>query len=135
MAKLVLTNPQITIGGIDLSGSISSVTLDTKYDIVETTSFSDTAKKRVAGLADNSVSIEFFQDFAAANVEATIYPLLGTATTVVIKPVATTTTTTNPSYTVSALVSEWQPLKGAIGALATASVTWPVSGTITKATA
>ena len=134
MPKLVLTNPQITIAGVDLSNSISSVTLDTKYDIVETTAFGDTAKKRVAGLADNSISIEFFQDFAASNVEATIYPLLGTATTVVVKPVSTTTGSTNPSYTVSAVVSEWQPLKGTIGALATASVTWPVSGAITKAT-
>ena len=134
MPKLVLTNPSITIGGVDLSNSINSITLDTKYDIVETTAFGDTAKKRVAGLADNSISIEFLQDFAAASVEATIYPLLGTATTVVVKPVATTTTTTNPSYTVSAVVSEWQPLKGGIGQLATASVSWPVSGAITKAT-
>ena len=135
MAKLVLTNPSISIAGTDLSSSISSVTIDTKYDIVETTSFGDTAKKRVAGLADNSISLEFFQDFAASSVEAIIFPLLGTAASIIIKPVSTTTTTTNPSYTVSALVSEWQPLKGGIGQLATASVTWPVSGAITKATA
>ena len=134
MAKLVLTNPSITIGSTDLSSYITSVTLDTKYDIVETTSFGSTAKTRVAGLADNSVSLEFMQDFAASAVEATIYPLLGTSTSIVIKPVATTTTTTNPTYTVSAIVSEWQPLKGGIGQLATASVTWPVSGTIAKAT-
>jgi hypothetical protein len=85
-------------------------------------------------LADNSISIEFFQDFAASSVEATIFPLLGTAASVVIKPVATTVSTTNPSYTVSALVSEWQPLKGGVGQLATASVTWSVSGAIAKAT-
>ena len=134
MAKLVLTNPSISIAGTDLSSSISSVTIDTKYDIIETTSFGSTAKTRVAGLADNSITIEFFQDFGSSSVESTIFPLLGTATSVIIKPVATTTTTTNPSYTVSALVSEWQPLKGGIGQLATASVTWPVSGAITKAT-
>jgi hypothetical protein len=52
----------------------------------------------------------------------------------VIKPVAGTTTTTNPQYTVSAVVADWTPLKGGIGQLATASVTWPVSGAITKAT-
>jgi hypothetical protein len=134
MAKLVLTNPSISVAGTDLSSSISSVTLDTKYDIIETTAFGDTAKKRVAGLADNSITIEFFQDFAASSVEATIFPLLGTAAALIIKPVASTVTTTNPSYSVSALVSEWQPLKGGIGQLATASVTWPVSGAITKAT-
>jgi hypothetical protein len=134
MAKLVLTNPSITIGSTDLSSYITSVTLDTKYDIVETTSFGSTAKTRVAGLADNSVTLDFIQDFAASAVEATIYPLLGTSTSIVIKPVATTTTTTNPTYTVSAIVSEWSPLKGGIGQLSTASVTWPVSGTIAKAT-
>jgi hypothetical protein len=134
MAKLVLTNPSITIGSTDLSSYITSVTLDTKYDIVETTSFGSTAKTRVAGLADNSVTLDFLQDFSASAVEATIYPLLGTSTSIVIKPVATTTTTTNPQYTVSAIVSEWSPLKGGIGQLATASVTWPVSGTIAKAT-
>ena len=134
MAKLVLTNPFVSIAGTDLSTSISSVTLDTKYDIIETTSFGSTAKTRVAGLADNSISIEFFQDFAASSVEATIFPLLGTAASVVIKPIATTVSTTNPSYTVSALVSEWQPLKGGVGQLATASVTWSISGAIAKAT-
>lgn len=133
MAKLVLTNPSITVGGVDLSDHISSVTLDTKYDIVETTAFGSTAKTRVAGLADNSVTLDFMQDFGASSVEATIYPLLGTAASIVIKPVAGTTTTTNPQYTVSAVISEWTPLKGGIGQLATASVTWPVSGTITKA--
>ena len=135
MAKLVLTNPSITVGGVDLSDHISSVTLDTKYDIVETTAFGSTAKTRVAGLADNSVTLDFMQDFGASSVEATIYPLLGTATSIVIKPVAGSTTTTNPQYTVSAVVSEWQPLKGSVGSLATASVTWPVSGTIAKVTA
>jgi hypothetical protein len=133
MAKLVLTNPSITIGGIDLSDHINNITLETKYDIIETTTFGSTAKSRVAGLADNSISLDFMQDFAASNVEATIYPLLGTATTIVIKPVAGTTTTTNPQYTISAVVSDWTPLKGAIGQLSTASVTWPVSGAITKA--
>ena len=133
MAKIVLTDAKVTINSVVLSDHISSITIDTKDDIVETTAFGSSAKTRVAGLQDNSVTLDFMQDFASANVEATIYPLLGTATSIVIKPVAGTTTTTNPQYTVSALVSEWQPLKGTIGSLATASVTWPVSGTITKA--
>lgn len=134
MAKIVLTDAKVTINSVNLSDHINSITLETKDDIVETTAFGSTAKTRVAGLVDNSVTFDFMQDFAAANVEATIYPLLGTSTSIVIKPVATTTTTTNPQYTVSAIVSEWSPLKGGIGQLSTASVTWPVSGTIAKAT-
>lgn len=135
MARIVLTDAKITINGVNLSDHITSVSLSTSDDVVDTSAFGGGgARTRVAGLADNSVTLEFAQDYAAANVEATIYPLLGTLTTVVVTPTsATGGTATNPSYTFSALVSEWQPLSGAVGELATASVTWPISGVITKA--
>ena len=133
MSKIVLTDAKVTINSVVLSDHITQITIDTKDDIVETTGFGSTAKTRVAGLADNSVTIDFLQDFAAANVEATIYPLIGSTTTISISPTSTVSTT-SPSYTFSALISEWQPLKGGIGQLATATVTWPISGTITKAT-
>ena len=134
MAKLVLTNAYVTINGVDLSDSIASVTLSTSRDAVETTAFGSTgARTRVAGLIDNSVTLEFHQDFASGEVEATIYPLLGTATAVVVKPNGSVTGATNPSYTFDALVTEWTPVNGAVGELASASVTWPVNGAITKA--
>jgi urea transporter len=137
MSKIVLTDAKVTINSVILSDHIASITLETKDDIIETTAFgvSGAAKTRVAGLADNSVTLDFHQDFASANVEATIYPLLGTATTVVVQPASTAVSTTNPTYTFSAVVVDWTPLKGGIGQLATASVTWPITGAITKATA
>jgi hypothetical protein len=121
-------------GTTDLSDHISSVTINTTFDIVETTAFGNSAKTRIAGLADNSVSLEFHQDYATSSVEQTIYPLLGTAVTVSVKPVNTTTSAVNPQYAFSAVVSEWTPLNGSVGELATASVTWPISGAITKTT-
>jgi hypothetical protein len=136
MARIVLTNAKVTINSVNLSDHIASVTLSTSADVVDTTGFSSTAaRSRVAGLLDNSVTLEFHQDFATSNVEATVYPLIGTTTTVVVTPVDTTVSGTNPSYTFTALVAEWQPLSGAVGELATASVTWPISGAITKAVA
>lgn len=136
MPRLVLTNAKVTINSVNLSDHIASVTLSTSADVVDTTGFSSTAaRSRVAGLLDNSVTLEFHQDFATSNVEQTIYPLVGTTTTVVVTPVDTTVSGTNPSYTFTALVAEWQPLSGAVGELATASVTWPISGAITKAVA
>ena len=134
MARLVLNNAYIVFGTNDLSDHISNVSLQTSYDIVETTSFGNTAKTRVAGLQDNSVTFEFHQDFATSSVEQVIYPLLGTAVTCTVKPVNGTVSATNPSYTFSVLISEWTPLNGGVGELATASVTWPISGAITKAT-
>ena len=134
MARLVLTNAFISVGGVDLSDLVASVTLNSTFDVVETTAFSSTAAKtRLAGLADNSISLEFHQDYATSEVEQTIYPLLGTLATVIVKPNGATTGAQNPSYTCSAVISEWTPLNGAVGELATASVSWPVTGAITKA--
>ncbi len=134
MARLVLTNVTVTFGATDISGYVTSVTLGSTYDVVETTAFGNSARTRVAGLADNNVSFEFNQDFAAGSLESVIYPTLGTAVGITVKPVAGSITTSNPAYSFSALVSEWTPLNGAVGDLATASVTWPISGVITKTT-
>lgn len=134
MPRIVLTNASVTFASTDVSSYVSSITLSTSLDVVDTTSFGNTSRTRVAGLADNQVTIEFFQDFGSGLLESIIYPTIGTSAAMVIKPVAGTTTATNPSYSFNALVSEWQPLSGAVGELSTASVTWPISGAITKAT-
>jgi hypothetical protein len=131
MARLVLTNAFVTINGVNLSDHIASITLTTTDDVIETTAFGTSARTRIGGLADNSIALEFHQDYAAANVEATIYPLIGTVTAVVVKPNGAAVSD-NPSYSFNALVSEWTPLNGAVGELATASVTWPIDGNITK---
>jgi hypothetical protein len=136
MARIVLTNAFISVGGVDLSDLVASVSLSETFDIVETTAFSSTAAKtRVAGLEDNSITLEFHQDYATSEVEQTIYPLLGTAAAVIVKPNGSSTSAFNPSYSCSAIISEWTPINGSVGELATASVTWPVTGAITKAVA
>jgi len=137
MARIVLTDVAVVVGAVDLSDHVSSVTISTTYDVLETTAFAGgnvpaAAKTRIAGLADNSVTLEFHQDFAAGEVEATIYPLLGTSAAVRISPTTGAVSATNPEYQFNALISEWTPLNGAVGELATASVTWPVTGAIVK---
>ena len=133
MARIVLTDcyVAVTIGvtTTEISDHVSSITLQTTYDLVETTSFSDLAKTRVAGLA------ELHQDFAVGVLESVIYPALGTSATFAVRPTSGVVGVTNPSYGFSAVLSEWTPLNGAIGELSTASVTWPISGAITKTTA
>jgi len=137
MARLVLTNVEVTIGGVSLADHIASVTLGSTYDVLETTAFKGgnvpaAAKTRTAGLVDNSVTLEFHQDFAAGSVNATIYPLLGTEVAVKVQPVNGAISATNPEYQFNAVVSEWTPLNGAVGELATASVTWPITGAIVQ---
>ena len=131
----VITNATVTVGGVDLSSSIRKVTLSTSRAELDTTTFGSSAKRRVAGLADNKVSLDFNQDFSASSVEASIYTLIGSTTTIVIKPNGTTASATNPSYTFTALVTEWTPLDAQVGELASATISWPIDGAITKAVA
>ena len=133
MAKLVLTNANVTLGGTDVSSYVASVTLNISVNEVETTAFGSGATTRVGGLQDNSVTLDMHQDFSA--IEGLVYPLIGSTTSLVVKPNGTAVGTANPSYTMTPLVTEWTPVNGAVGELATASITWPVSGTVTKAVA
>jgi hypothetical protein len=131
MAKLVLTNANITFNGTDISSNVASVTLSTSAAEVATTAFGSTAVTRVSGLIDNSVTFSIHNDYNA--IDGIFFPLVGsTAVTCVVKPNGTATATANPSYTFSVLVTEWTPVNGAVGELATADVTFPISGAITK---
>jgi hypothetical protein len=137
MARLVLTNVEVTVAGVSLADHIASITLGSTYDVLETTAFAggnvpQAAKERIAGLVDNSVTLEFHQDYAAGDVEATIYPLLGTVAAIKVQPVNGAISAQNPEYQFNALISEWTPLNGAVGELSTASVTWPITGVIVK---
>ena len=135
MAKFVATDYSITINGTSFSASLAAATLDITSEEQDVTSFGSTFRSRIGGLKDASLSLDFHQDFAAASVDATLFPLLGTQATVTIKPTSGTVTATNPSYAFNCLVTQYQPFASSVGDLATLSVSWPVSGAITRATA
>ena len=135
MAKLVLTNANISFNGTDISANVAAVTLSTSAAEVATTAFGSSAITRVSGLIDNSVTFAIHNDYNA--IDGIFFPLVGsTAVTCVIKPNGTAAASSaSPSYTCSVLVTEWTPVNGAVGELNTADVTFPISGAITKAIA
>lgn len=137
MARIVLTDVSVLINNVDLSDHVASVTINQNFDAVETTAFGDDGRTRTGGLQDSSVTFDFHQDFAAANVDATISPLLGGTTSFAVAPFGTAVAAsgTAPRFTGTCLVTEWTPLNGSVGDLSTASVTWPVSGVVTRGTA
>jgi len=134
MAQIVLTDASITINSVDLSSRTNTVTLNYEKEAVETTAFGDSGRTYTAGLQNVTVDIELQQDFAASNVEATVFPLVGTSTTIVIKPTAAAVGAENPSYTVaSTYLAAHTPVAGTVGELATTSLSFQ-GGTLTKAT-
>jgi len=135
MPKFVATDHKITVNGTNFSDSLQSVDLTIQADEVDTTTFGGQWKTVTGGLRSGSLTLNFYQDFGAGSVDATLWPLLNTAATVVITPTSATVSSTNPAYTAVCLVSQYQPFASTVGDLATLSVTWPTSGTVTRATA
>jgi hypothetical protein len=134
VAVFVAQDFKTTLNGTNVSSWLTQVEMSFDVNDVETTSFGNTWKTRVAGLKSGSVKLQFNQDFGAAAVDATIYPLLGTVGTIVITPTSTAVSSSNPAYTATVLINGYG-VQGNIGDLSTVSVTWPITGTVSRATA
>jgi len=134
MAIFVATDFSVSINGSTaLASYLTQVELKASANDITTTSFGSTWVTRVAGLKEGSLTLQFNQDYAAATVDATLWPLLGSNATVVIKPTSSAVGSANPAYTALCLVTDLTPVSGNIGDLATFSVTWPTNGTVTRA--
>lgn len=136
MAIFVATDFNVSINGSTaLASYLTQVELKTSANDITTTAFGSTWVTRVAGLKEGSLTLQFNQDYAVSTVDATLWPLLGTNATVVIKPSSTATSSSNPAYTAVCLVTDLTPISGNIGDLATFSITWPTTSAISRATA
>jgi hypothetical protein len=134
MAKFAATDHKITVAGIDFSTNLNSVELSQEADDLETTAFGQTFRTRIGGLKSGSVTLNFMQDFGAGSVDATLNPLLGSIATVVIQSASGTVSSTQPKYTAECLVTQYSPFASSVGDIATLSVSWPTTGTITRGT-
>jgi hypothetical protein len=136
MAIFVATDFSVSINGSTaLASYLTQVELKASANDVTTTAFGSSWVTRVSGLKEGSLTLQFNQDYAASTVDATLFPLLGSNATVVIKPNSTAVSSSNPAYTAVCVVNDLTPVSGNIGDLATFSVTWPTTGTISRATA
>jgi len=123
MAIFTLTDAFISINGVTLSDHAKSVTVEDTRDQVDITAFGATSKAYTKGLGDAKFTVEFYQDFAAGKVHATLQPLIGSATAVTVEVRATSAarSTTNPAAVMSALLFNYNMLTGGVGEASTMS--------------
>jgi len=135
MAVFMSNNVGVKVNSVDLSDHVTSVTLNRSFDELEVTAMGDSGHKYVKGLEASSVTIDFLNDTASANVLATLQAAWGTNVTVtLLQTKGTAVSATNPLYTMTVLVNNTTDINGATGDLSTQSVTWNVSGTVAVAT-
>ncbi|MCH5677829.1 phage tail tube protein [Streptomyces gilvus] len=91
-------------------------------------------KEVIGGLKSGEIGCEFLQDFAATQLDAIMWPLLGTVVPFEVRADQGAVSTSNPKYTGSILIKGWNPLTGSVGDEATVSVSFPTSGAVARAT-
>jgi predicted secreted protein len=137
MAKQIISNPVIVIGSGTVSANCAQVTISLTAEDVDTTNFGSLGwKERVGGLKEGNVSFEWQNDYAASALDATFFPLLGTQVAFSIKPASTAAAgSSNPVYSGTLVVTEYNPVDSAVGDLATFKTSWPTVGAVSRATA
>ena len=135
MAVFMSNNVGVKVNSVDLSDHVTAVTLNRSFDELEVTAMGDSGHKYVKGLEASSVTIDFLNDTASANVLATLQAAWGTNVTIVLlQTKGTAVSATNPLYTMTCLINNTTDINGATGDLSTQSLTFNVSGTIAVAT-
>jgi hypothetical protein len=137
MAKYTTDTHVITYKAGTVSGNVSACELSIEADEQETTGYGESWRSRIAGLKNATVTMTWYQGFSAgtADVDYLLWNAFGSTAEIVIKPGTAAVSTANPTYTFTALVTQVQPFSGQVGDIATQSVTWPITGTVTRATA
>lgn len=136
MAVSVLKNASVVINSVDLSDKVESVVLTFAVDQLEVTAMGMSGHRYDDGLQSNQLVVNLYQDYAASETEATVYTLVGTTTTVVVKPDSGAVSATNPSYTLSnTFLAAHTPLgsSGRVGEMPMVQLTF-TGGDLVKAT-
>lgn len=124
MAKLVLKDCSVLVNGTDLSKWADQVTIDDKADQVEVSGFQEAYKEYGMGQKDAAITVEFVSDFAAAAVDATLYPLYnaGNPFAIEIKPTSNPGSATNPRFYMTVLMYDYSPISGNLNTASKTSV-------------
>jgi len=135
MAIYLSNTVQVTLNSVALTDHCTSATISRTFDELEVTAMGDTAHKFVKGLEASTITLDFLSDTAAANVNATLQAAWGTTVPLTLKASSAATSATNPLYSTTILVNNTQDINGAVGDIATQSITFTCNSPIVITTA
>lgn len=120
----------VTLNSVDLSDQVTAVTINQTFDELETTSMGATSHTFVKGLESSTVTLDFINSYASAEVAATLQAAYGTTVPLTIKPTSAVVSATNPEYQTTILVNNLTPVSGSVGDLSTQSITFTCNSPI-----
>lgn len=116
---------QATVNSVSVSDHLISCVLTKSKESQDITTQADSYRKYGAGLENVTVTMELQLDQAAASISATLEALVGSTTTLVMRPMSGAAGATNRVYTVTgAYLESFSSIDGSLGAIATTSATF-----------
>lgn len=132
MGIMALTAQVVTINGETYTNRSKGATLTVDAaQLDSTTMASDGWTEAVGGLKSGTLGVEFLDDVAAGEIDADMWPLLGTVVTFVVRQDDAVVGSSNPEYRGSVLVTQ-HTIGGSVGDLASKSLSFPTTGAVTR---
>ena len=126
--KFLLKNVKVMVGTTDLSSHAFNVDTPSEKEQVDVSGFSATGTREyLPGMADQTIEVQFENDFAASQVHATLQQMFanGTIQVVYVQPDATApVSATNPAYGGQASLFSYNGLSGALNARSETTATF-----------
>ena len=130
MAIYLSNTVVVTLNSVALTDHCTAATINRSFDELEVTAMGDTAHKFVKGLESSTITLDFLSDTAAANVNATLQAAWGTTVPLTLKQTSAAVSATNPLYSTTILVNNTTDINGAVGDIATQSITFTCNSPI-----
>ena len=128
MSKFLLKSVKVMVAGVELTGHAFNVDTPSEKEQVDMSGFSAAGTREyLPGLEDQTLEVQFLQDFGGTQVHATLEPLYAGGSTFVVYVVPDTNASvsaTNPAYGGSANLYSYNGLSGALGARAEMTATF-----------
>jgi hypothetical protein len=133
MTVRVVKNAGVILQNVNLSSYVTSASVTMSANEITTTAMGDGGVKRVGGLRDDSISVDFNTSYGTSSVESVLSGLVGVSTaTIVVYTEGTVASTANPAYSATVMIPEFAALDASVGELSTSSVTFAVQGSVTR---
>lgn len=136
MAHFVFTDPFFSHNGVDLSDHVTGTSLEYNADEVEDTHAGDTTHLFLGGLKNWKLTVDFAQDLAANDVDITLFADVGVGRAIIVRNNNSDGVgATNPNYTATGILMQYNPIGAKIGELAITQAVYSAGTLLTRAEA
>jgi hypothetical protein len=111
---------------VDVSDQLSSCEVLLGFELLESTSLSDTGRQAVKGLQSVSVNLSLYLSYGTTEIETLLSAIVAAGScTIVVSPSGTTESASNPEFTITAATLDAAPvIMSSIGTLAVATISF-----------